>query len=272
VNPAFLFFTLLGTIPGQPPAAPPVDTMAEAAEASTIAKKLTDDFVVEIDVAGDKVRLMRDAEPALRWTNHLGRRYYGDVYVWTHKGRPEVVASVNSIFVPGKRGLDTEIVSLSTGRPVLSARGMTAWQPAGPGVEFKPLPGAPKPAMTPAARLVQLRALAGQFAVVADYGVDKEQKEDLRLLATPVSRYQSADQAVTDGALFAFTKGTDPDVLLMIEARKGKDGVGWQYALARLNGSCGLLATLKGDSVWQAERLPWKTIVDPKQPYFVYRP
>jgi hypothetical protein len=76
---------------------------------------------------------------------------------------------------------------------------------------------------------------------------------------------------VVDGGLFAFTKGTDPDAFLLIEAREKKDDVGWRFAFARFNGSCVWRAVLKGNEVWQVDRLPGKTISDPKQPYCNFR-
>jgi hypothetical protein len=106
--------------------------------------------------------------------------------------------------------------------------------------------------------------------VVADYGIDKEDKEDLRLQGSPMYRYQCTDRGVVDGALFAFTKGIDPDAFLLIEAR-GKEDAEWQFAFARFNGSCVLRAMLKDNAVWQADRLPSKTINEPKQPYFNFR-
>ncbi len=265
-TPLVLLF-LLGGGPGQPDKPAP-DTKVEAEQASVAAKKLASEFVVKFEKSDKKLRM--EPEPVLRWTNHLGRRFYGDVYVWTHEGRPEVVASVTSIYT-ATTSTYTEIQSLSTGRPVLSRGEKVVWEPAAPGVEFAPLPGAPQPGATGSARLLQMRALAGQFTVSADYGIDKEQKEDLRLLATPAHRYQSAGQGVEDGALFAFTKGIDPDAFLMIEARKTKDGVEWQFAFARFNGSCTLRAVLKDKDVWRANRLPGKTISDPRQPYFNFR-
>jgi hypothetical protein len=255
--------------PGQTPAGSPADTKAEAEQASAIAKTTVGTYVVRLDAAPNKT-LRMEPEPVLRWTNHLGRRFYGDVYVWTHDGRPEVIASVNSVFTT-TRATNTEIHSLSTGQPVLSRDGKVVWEPAEPGVEFRPLPDAPKPAATAGGRLTQMRSLAVRFSVVADYGIDKEQKEDLRLLGTPVYRYQSAEQRVVDGALFAFTKGTDPDAFLLIEARGRKDAPEWQFGFVRFNGGCALRATLKDAAVWQVERLPGKTIGDPKQPYFNFR-
>jgi hypothetical protein len=265
VNTA-LVILLLGSSPAQPPANSSADTKAEAEEASAAAKKLTAEYVVRFEKPSEQT-LRMEPEPVLRWTNHLGRRFYGDVYVWTHQGRPEVVASVNTIFAK-TRSTYTEIQSLSTGQPVLLRGERVVWEPAEPGVELKPLPNAPKPGATAGARLLQMRTLAGQFTVVADYGIDKEQKEDLRLLSTPIYRYQSADQGVLDGGLFAFTKGIDPDAFLMLEARGKKDDGEWEFAFARFNGSCKLRAVLKDKAVWEVERLSGKTLSDRKQPYF----
>jgi hypothetical protein len=259
---------LLLASPGQPPGKPAVDTKVEAEQASAAAKRNAAEYVVRLGKSEKALRM--EPEPILRWTNHIGRRFYGDVFVWTHEGRPEVVASVTSIFTE-KTSTYTEIQSVSEGSPVLSRGEKVVWEPSSPGVEFKPLPGAAKPGSTPGARLLQLRALAGEFTVVADYGIDKDDKWTLRLHATPAFRYQSAGHGVLDGALFAFGKGTDPDAFLMIEARGKKDDPQWHYAFARFNGSCVLRATHKDKEAWKVDRLPGKTISDPKEPYFNFR-
>ena len=268
MNSTLVILLLLGDAPAQPPGKPVADTKAEAEQASASAKKLAGEYVVQLDKSSKKLRM--EPEPVLRWTNHLGRRYYGDVYVWTHEGRPEVVASVTSVFTE-KPSTYTEIQSISEGQPILSRNERVVWEPVDPGVAFRQLPGAPKPAATAGARLLQMRALAAQFSVVADYGFDKEEKEPLRLQVTPVLRFESAGQRVVDGGLFAFTKGIDPDAFLLIEARGMKDDADWQYAFARFNGSCGLRAARKDNVVWQVERLPNKTIWDPKQAYSNFR-
>ncbi|VTR96171.1 Uncharacterized protein OS=Planctomyces maris DSM 8797 GN=PM8797T_23941 PE=4 SV=1 [Gemmata massiliana] len=258
---------LLLLVPAQPPDKPAPDTKAEAEEASAVAKKMTGEYAVQLGSAGKKLKL--EPEPVLRWTNHLGRRFYGDVYVWTSDGRPEVIASVNNVFTT-KRAAETEIQSLSTGRPVLSHDGKVVWEPDAPGVAFEPLPNAPKPGGTAANRLQQMRALAGQFAVTATYADDKK-GEELRLLRAPIFRYASAAQGVTDGGLFAFTKGTDPDALLLIEARGKGDEVRWEYSFARLNGYCALRGTLKDAEVWRVEKQSHAVNTDPKRPYCCLR-
>jgi hypothetical protein len=273
VNTLLIILALLNADLDQPPPALSPENKAEAEQASATATERVAGYAVRLaeslnDQLGGERQLKREPDPVLRWTNHLNRRFYGDIYLWTYEGRPEVVASVTTIFT-ASAATYTEIQSLSTGRPILSRDEKNVWEPAEPAVTFQPLPGAPKPGATAANRLRQMRELAAQFSVVAEYV--NEQKEALRLLTTPIYRYQSAAQGVSDGALFAFTKGTDPDAFLLIEARGEKDSLSWQYAFARFNGSCDLRAVHKGDEVWQVNRLPGKMISDPKQPYFNFR-
>lgn len=269
VNTSLMILALLG--PGQPPTPPTppaVDTKAEADEACAVAKKLADAWVVELDKGGKAVRLERRAEPVHRWSNSLGRRFYGDVFVWTYKGRPEVISSINSIYA-AKALTEAEIVSLSAERPRLTHNEKVVWEPEAAGLEMKPLPDAPKPGATAPARLIQMRALAARYSVTAEYGTNKEQ-EALRLMTTPMFRYESADLDVVDGALFGFVKGTDPDALLVIEVRGKKGDVTWHYAFVRLNGWCSMRAVQKDAEVWKVERQPSKANTDPKQPYFAY--
>src|SRR5262245_26928276 len=128
MNVSLVLLVLVGG-PGQPPSNPSVDTKAEAEEASAAAKKHAADYTIRLE----KSKLRMEPEPVLRWTNHLGRRFYGDVYVWTHEGRPEVVATITTIFTATKSTY-TEIQSLSTGQPILSRGDNVVWEPSGPGV------------------------------------------------------------------------------------------------------------------------------------------
>lgn len=61
----------------------------------------------------------------------------------------------------------------------------------------------------------------------------------LRLLSTPVFRYQSKpksqDQSVVDGAIFCFVQGTDPEILLMVEAVQREDALHWEFSVGRMS-------------------------------------
>lgn len=269
MNAPLLVLLLFAQGPSQPPGtpAPVADPKVEAEEARAVAKTLAGQYVLQLDRSAETT-LKLEPDPVLRWLLQLDRRFYSDVYVWTHDGRPEVVAAITNVY--GKRRvMETEIHSLSTGRPVMSHGEKVVWEPDRPGVELQPIPDAPKPDQAAVARLKQMRALAAQYSVVADYG--NMNKEDLRLLPTPVYRYASEKQGVIDGALFAFARGTDPEVFLMIESRKDQEGPKWQYALARFCGHCSLRAVHGVREVWQVDAISTKVVTDPKQPYFGLR-
>ena len=75
---------------------------------------------------------------------------------------------------------------------------------------------------------------------------------ELRLLPQPLYRYEPKGGEVLDGSLFSFALGTDPEVLLLIEARRIKDAWSWQYAIARFN-YAELSAKFKDEQVWHVD-------------------
>src|SRR5206468_2270608 len=104
-----------------------------------------------------------------------------------------------------------------------------------PGVELKPVPGSPAPAPTAAQRALQLRAIAREFSgrSLSDQG----QAWELRLLPRPLHRYENPEGDLLDGALFALvsTAGTDPEIILVIEARTTAAGPRWFFGAARFS-------------------------------------
>ena len=90
-------------------------------------------------------------------------------------------------------------------------------------------------------------------------GTTKGREWELRLLPQPLYRYESTDPDVLDGAVFAFvtSAGTDPEVFLVLEARKpaGSGEPAWQYALARFT-DLNLWVSHKGTVVFTASLIP----------------
>jgi hypothetical protein len=84
----------------------------------------------------------------------------------------------------------------------------------------------------------------------------------LRLLTTPIYRYGDPKSEVIDGALLAFAQGTDPELLLLLEARAAAERRQWHYAIARLT-MWELEARFEGRAVWSARE---DRNADPKQP------
>ena len=192
--------------------------------------------------------------PVLHWGNPERKGENGAMFVWLREGRPEVVGTIFTYQFGGRTHLKHELVSTSAGPLRAEFRGQLAWAPGRGGVVIQPIDGAPAPAETPTRRLAQMRGLAREFtASMEDLA---GQTAQLRLMTQPLFRYQPEDGEVVDGAMFSFVVGTDPEVLLLIEARRDKTGkTQWYYGPARCH-HVTLTVKHRGEAVWQAEPLP----------------
>jgi hypothetical protein len=76
------------------------------------------------------------------------------------------------------------------------------------------------------------------------------------------------DPNLLDGALFAYVLGTDPEVVLVLEAVGTAENAAWQYAFARAT-SGGLEVKLGDEVVWTARKAPPNR--DPRLPHFTMR-
>jgi hypothetical protein len=191
-------------------------------------------------------------EPIMRWTSDGD--YNGEVFVWTHEGAAAVVGCIFS----GPRGKDArqvmhEFHSLSSTPLGSGGRAGSGWHPREPGIRLEPIPDAPEPAGNPARRLTQMRDLARRFTAQVQR---ENSKWEMRLLTQPLYRYEiSADDSpVVDGGVFTFvwTAGTDPEVLVVIEARRTDKGVRWFYSAARFT-NCEAWLQYQGKDVWRAD-------------------
>lgn len=204
-------------------------------------------------------------EPVFEWSNpprNGGQQ--GVLFLWLRDGRPAAVGCIFSspesvLKSPGAHRIEHEFHALDPEKLVVTRDALNQWKPQ-EGVARQELPDAPAPADTPAARKLQMGRLAAEFT---GYTIDAARKEryELRVLPTPLYRYPTAkaepvpkapDEAtkptgVIDGALFAMVSeaGTDPEVLLLIEAREEKGKVRWEYAVGKFS-DCEIHVSLKG--------------------------
>jgi hypothetical protein len=119
----------------------------------------------------------------------------------------------------------------------------------GPGLKWKPIADAHAPADKPPGRDRQARRLAERFS--ADLIDRNKERFPLRLLTTPLHRHDTIDSLDSrGGALFAFCQQTDPELLLLIEARKSRAGYRWEYAVAGFS-DMDLYLRLDGKEVWR---------------------
>src|SRR5262249_41230342 len=144
----------------------------------------------------------------------------------------------------------------------LSARfhGEPVWATDEAGLKFADVPGAAAPAAGEAPRLLQLKQLAREFSGNARYRNTSSDTE-LRLLPQPIHSYAVPKQGILAGGLFAFVRGTDPEIFLLIEAR-GNDAAAarWQFAAARMTNMAELQLRRQDKLVWEVGLLPWKDV------------
>jgi len=240
----------------------------QIAEALELTTNVARDFSLTI-ANDDETPLKFQPKSLLQWSNPTEGTIYGNVFIWTREKRPQAIVSIYKWYAPFSHG-SIEFHSLST-EPVIARRDdRVVWQPAKGGVEWKPLPGDLRPADTRERRLIQFRQIARQFAIEK---TDREQvTRNLRLMTQPIYRYETAAEAVVDGALFAFAQGTDPEVVLLLEAtpeEKSKSLV-WRYALVRMN-HVKFVATYQQEEVWHTDILPFSEVHNPRNAYMVQR-
>jgi hypothetical protein len=191
--------------------------------------------------------------PVLKWSNSINVSVHGAVFVWMRGDRPEAIASIFKFYSP-RVNFSAEFQSLSEQPLVALKNSEVVWQPAEAGVAFKTLADAPVPAKTAPLRLVQMREIARNFSMNLTTVIGKS-KHDLRLMSQPLLRYGGKSPGPADGALFAFARGTDPDVILLLEARSSEGRASrWEYALARMHVGA-LAARYKEKEVWAVEEM-----------------
>jgi hypothetical protein len=120
-----------------------------------------------------------------------------------------------------------------------------------------------------------MKAIARNFSSTFLRMVDRDEKSriELRLLPQPLYRYErdvTADDktGLLDGALFAFAQGTDPQSLLLLEARRNGSKSEWMFAFAR-SASGALDARYRGQVVWSVPKYDFEA--DPKSPFLLLR-
>ncbi len=198
-----------------------------------------------VAIEGDERSPLQLAQaPLHRWTDPTRQKSDGVLWAWRSSGRPVAVLAIE----PQPTYWSFEFVSLSTGR-VQADNGLVTWAPQTAGVEFKEIPNGPAIAAGAAERLRQMRDLAKRFSGSEYWHVTKIHYP-LRLLPHPIDRYSDPDAALVDGAVFIFANTTNPEILLLIEARKRGNGPAtWWYAAATLTTAAPALS-LDRKEVW----------------------
>lgn len=188
-------------------------------------RAFAEQFEVYVDSnSNKKARLIE--QPIFRWSNPERDAIGGAVFLWTVEGRPH--ATIGIWTYDDTAQTDSYEVQSISERSFRTKNPVRPWSPRNAGIKFNELKNVSPPTKSTKLRLSQMRILAKKHfsARVLERGNNSK----LRLLPTPAYRYDSYPADVVDGAMFSLAQGTDPEVFLILEARKQKDKLVWYYA------------------------------------------
>lgn len=197
-------------------------------------------------------RFDQHAAPLLKYTNPVRSvQQHGSVFLWTRQGRPAVIASIWSAIdrdQPEMRRINFEWHSLCKEAVIAERSDQRLWNSSEPGIIWQTFRGSPAVAGSRRLRLLQMRQMARSLSARI-----KTSESELRLMPQPLYRYPERTSGATDGAVFAFVMGTDPEVFALIEAGPGDDGKPqWRLGLARFTNFP--LTVKQGDrELWSCE-------------------
>jgi hypothetical protein len=231
--------------------------------------RAADEQMGRIDVQVERERVKRIERPLLLFGDSARDNGDGTLWAWGAPGRPRVV--VESYFNTKTGGQRINAITL-TGDDLVVAKTPTAasilWQPKQAQIKPVPFPDASPPDAKQTVRTRQLKEMARRITAHQFWDPDNSRYE-LRLLVQPVHRYADEESQIQDGALFVLAHGTNPEVLVLIEALgESIDKARWHYGLARC-GSAEMHVAIDGKEVWTVGRTPG-VVGKPTDPYWLF--
>jgi hypothetical protein len=231
------------------------------------AEKVVNGIELEKRVNENWVKVKRIEKPLLYYSEPTRNHDRGSVWAWGEKGRP--VALVKLCQQVGVRSRwKISITNTSGGKLRASHDNARWWLENESAVELKDIPNAPAPATDSQQRQRQLKQMALKFTGHEFWDPDNSRYE-LRRLERPLHIYKGEDGGVQDGALYTLANGTNPEIMLFIEARvdpkNGKKAT-WQFLVGRL-AHAELHLEYDGKEVFTAPRA--NRLSGPGQPYWL---
>ena len=225
-------------------------------------------------------------EPLHRWTDPTRELSDGGLWAFGKSGRPVALATMEMYGRDPKASSvwSCELISLAPGPLAAEAGGKffipsdrnlpglaipLKWAPKKPGIAFEAFPEAPAPAATEAERLRQMKTLSERFSAYQEGNRPDGSRPrfELRLLPRPAHRYADPAAGLVDGAIFLLVYGTNPELLLFVEARKPAERdrpAAWSFGCARLS-TAALSVSLDGRESWTR---PHAQEPDPEETYY----
>jgi hypothetical protein len=179
-------------------------------------------------------KVKRNDKPLLYYGDPTRENDRGSLWAWGDKGRPVATLELYQNVADRKKWAFA-ICNTSGGKLRASRAGAAWWRENESESQLKEIPGAPVPSADPTQRQRQLKLLAQKFTGHQFWDPNNTRYE-LRRLERPLQTYRDQAAGIIDGALFSFANGTNPEIILFVEARmnpKDTTKTVWQYTVGR---------------------------------------
>jgi len=231
------------------------------------AERLIGGIEFEVQDGDDWTKVKRIEKPLLFYGDPTRENDRGSLWGWGEKGRPIALLELYQNVTDRTKWVYA--LCNTSGKKLRASRAGNAWwRENESAAELKDVPGAPVPSTDAAQRQRQLKALAQKFSGHQFWDPNNSRYE-LRRLERPLHTYRDEDGGVLDGSLYTLANGTNPEIMLFVEARVSptdKTKVAWQYTVGRL-AHAELHLEYDGKEVYSAPR--GNLLHGPNKPYWL---
>jgi hypothetical protein len=201
-------------------------------------------------------------KPIFRYDDQPRRFIDATMWVWTDGGRPVAFQKIEAVEYGDTAAPNSRwqfcFASTAQDRLVVDWSEKRNFRSTEPGIAFAPLSAAPAVAEGSIQRKRQARDLARQFTGRIVTSPKTNTVQQMRLLTTPLFEYIDPTTKEFRGSVFGLsTNGTNPDVLIVLEAREeqvrgGAGRLAWHFAPARMT-CCEVTLAFADAKVWQVD-------------------
>ena len=217
--------------------------------------------VEELTAVGPKKEKIEfSKQPMLRYND--AARNIADAALWSlgPTGRPRAVLVLEAYTA---NFMQYELTAIADPPQSVRARGFT-WSPRQTPFTWTQIPDFDPPRATSSVRRRQIKQASQHFTASEQW---RGQTTQLNLMSRPILEYDDKELGVLDGAAFVWAHGTNVEVLMFVEARRGEAGAGqWVAGFARL-ASASLEVNYQGKEFWSSAEAP---TASPTSPYYFH--